>query len=81
VSFGGLNSTISLPNYMSHASIPKNLRAGKIIPSDLVRLSVGVEDVEDLLDDLGHAFEAACAQREVAVDSYPTISRDLAVNA
>ncbi len=59
VSFGGVNSTISLPNYMSHASIPPHLRQQKTIPADLVRISVGAEDVEDLLDDLGAAFETA----------------------
>jgi cystathionine beta-lyase len=59
VSFGGVNSTISLPNYMSHASIPQHLRQQKSIPADLVRISVGAEDVEDLIDDLGAAFELA----------------------
>jgi cystathionine beta-lyase len=59
VSFGGVNSTISLPNYMSHASIPAHLRQQKTIPADLVRISVGAEDVEDLLDDLGAALETA----------------------
>ena len=59
VSFGGVNSTISLPNYMSHASIPAHLRQQKSIPADLVRISVGVEDVDDLVDDLSQAFEIA----------------------
>lgn len=72
VSFGGVNSTISLPNYMSHASIPQHLRQQKSIPADLVRISVGAEDVEDLLDDLNQAFEFASQQnvgaRAVAAD-------------
>jgi cystathionine beta-lyase len=72
VSFGGVNSTISLPNYMSHASIPQHLRQQKSIPADLVRVSVGAEDVEDLLDDLNQAFEFASQQnigaRAVAAD-------------
>lgn len=59
VSFGGVNSTISLPNYMSHASIPAHLRQQKTIPADLVRISVGAEDVDDLLDDLQQAFIVA----------------------
>ena len=63
VSFGGVNSTISLPNYMSHASIPAHLRQQKSIPTDLVRLSVGAEDVEDLIDDLGQALEIATRQQ------------------
>jgi cystathionine beta-lyase len=62
VSFGSVNSTISLPNYMSHASIPANLRQLKGIPADLVRISVGAEDVGDLIDDLGQAFEFASRQ-------------------
>ncbi len=59
VSFGGVNSTISLPNYMSHASIPANVRQQKSIPADLVRISVGAEDVQDLIDDLSQAIELA----------------------
>ncbi|MGB9258503.1 MAG: cystathionine beta-lyase [Candidatus Korobacteraceae bacterium] len=62
VSFGGVNSTISLPNYMSHASIPAHLRQQKSIPADLVRISVGVEDVDDLVDDLSQAFEIAARE-------------------
>ncbi len=72
VSFGGVNSTISLPNYMSHASIPVHLRQQKSIPTDLVRISVGVEDIDDLVDDLRQAFEVAARQglssRVVAAD-------------
>jgi cystathionine beta-lyase len=59
VSFGGVNSTISLPNYMSHASIPEHLRSQKQIPQDLVRISVGIEAIEDLKADLDQAFTAA----------------------
>jgi len=72
VSFGGVNSTISLPNYMSHASIPQHLRQQKSIPADLVRVSVGAEDVDDLVDDLSQAFEFASQEnvgaRAVAAD-------------
>ncbi len=72
VSFGGVNSTISLPNYMSHASIPAHLRQQKSIPADLVRISVGAEDVDDLIDDLSQAFEIAAHRnaslRAVAAD-------------
>jgi cystathionine beta-lyase len=65
VSFGGVNSTISLPNYMSHASIPAHLRQQKAIPSDLVRISVGAEDVGDLLEDLSQAFDVAAKRNEL----------------
>lgn len=61
VSFGGVNSTVSLPNYMSHASIPEHLRTQKQIPRDLVRLSVGIEAVADLVADLETAFITAAS--------------------
>ena len=57
VSFGSVGSTISLPCRMSHASIPGALRDRLGPPSDLVRISVGIEDVDDLIDDLKEAFE------------------------
>jgi cysteine-S-conjugate beta-lyase len=56
VSFGSVGSTISLPCRMSHASIPSALRDRLGPPADLVRLSVGIEDVDDLLEDLERAF-------------------------
>lgn len=49
VSFGSVSSLISLPCYMSHASIPADVRAARGLPDDLVRISVGIEDPEDLL--------------------------------
>lgn len=56
VSFGSVGSTISLPCRMSHASIPLALRDRIGPPADLVRLSVGIEDVDDLIDDLSRAL-------------------------
>jgi cystathionine beta-lyase len=56
VSFGSVGSTISLPCRMSHASIPGPLRERLAPPPDLVRISVGIEDVDDLIDDLNRAF-------------------------
>lgn len=52
VSFGSLTSTISLPFNMSHASIPEDVRKTRRFTPDLVRLSVGIEGVEDLWGDL-----------------------------
>jgi hypothetical protein len=49
VSFGSVASLISLPCYMSHASIPAAVRAARGLPDDLVRISVGIEDAGDLL--------------------------------
>ena len=63
VSFGGVNSTISLPGCMSHASIPAAVRARRALPDDLVRISAGIEDPEDLIGDLSQAMEVAAAQR------------------
>lgn len=61
VSFGSVGSSISLPCRMSHASIPTELRGRLGPPVDLVRLSVGIEDAEDLIADLTSAIEGAVA--------------------
>jgi len=58
VSFGSVGSTISLPCRMSHASIPAALRGQLAPPEDLIRLSVGIEDVDDLIEDLKTALKA-----------------------
>jgi cystathionine beta-lyase len=58
VSFGSVGSSISLPCRMSHASIPEELRGRLGPPADLIRLSIGIEDVDDLLADLMQALEA-----------------------
>lgn len=55
VSFGCVNSLISMPCKMSHASISPEVRAARKIPEDLIRLSVGIETVDDLIDDLDQA--------------------------
>jgi cystathionine beta-lyase len=62
VSFGSVGSSISLPCHMSHASVPAELRDRLAPPADLVRLSVGIEDPDDLLEDLEEAFAAAGTQ-------------------
>jgi len=59
VSFGSVNSSISLPCYMSHASIPESMRSRLAPPPDLIRLSIGIEDVDDVISDLTQAFESA----------------------
>lgn len=73
VSFGSVGSTISLPCRMSHASIPSALRDRLAPPSDLVRLSVGIEDPSDLLEDLERAFvlSARGKQLEAAYNTRP----------
>src|SRR5574341_1075655 len=64
VSFGSVGSTISLPYRMSHASIPPALKHSLAPPPDLVRLSVGIEDVNDLTEDLHQAFAVAAQPKE-----------------
>ena len=52
VSFGSVGSRISMPCRMSHASIPAEVRRARALPEDLVRLSIGLEDPEDLVEDI-----------------------------
>ncbi|KAH8920513.1 cystathionine beta-l [Atractiella rhizophila] len=61
VSFGCVNSLISMPCLMSHASIDPAVRAARNLPEDLIRLCVGIEDVEDLIEDLEAALIEAGA--------------------
>jgi cystathionine gamma-lyase / homocysteine desulfhydrase len=56
-SLGAVESLISVPARMTHASIPIERRAELGITDGLVRISVGLEDVEDLIDDLNQALE------------------------
>ncbi|MDR7078000.1 cystathionine gamma-lyase/homocysteine desulfhydrase [Neobacillus niacini] len=56
-SLGAVESLISVPARMTHASIPVERRAELGITEGLVRISVGLEDVEDLIDDLKQALD------------------------
>ncbi len=56
-SLGGVESLISHPASMTHASIPDDRRATLGITEGVIRLSCGVEDVDDLLEDLEQAWE------------------------
>lgn len=55
-SLGAVESLISVPAKMTHASIPKERRAELGITDGLIRISVGVEDIDDLLEDLNQAL-------------------------
>ena len=55
-SLGGVESLIEHPALMTHASVPAEVRKDLGIEDGLVRLSVGIESVEDLLDDLNQAL-------------------------
>lgn len=55
-SLGGVESLISSPSAMTHASIPAESRKKTGIRDDLIRLSVGIEDADDLIEDLGRSL-------------------------
>jgi cystathionine gamma-lyase len=57
-SLGGVESLIEHPAIMTHASIPKETREELGIKDNLIRLSVGIENVEDLIQDLDQAFKS-----------------------
>ena len=52
-----MESLISVPALMTHASIPKEVREKEGIEDGLIRLSVGIEDTEDLVADLKQALD------------------------
>ena len=56
-SLGGVESLVCHPASMTHASIPKEVRDRVGITDGLIRLSIGIEDIEDLLTDLEQAIE------------------------
>ena len=55
-SLGGVESLIGHPASMTHASVPREMRERMGLTDSLVRLSVGIEDVDDLIADLGQAL-------------------------
>ncbi len=56
-SLGGVESLISHPSSMTHGSIPKDVREKAGLKDSLIRLSMGVEDIQDLIDDLEQALQ------------------------
>ena len=56
-SLGGIESLINHPASMTHASIPREERIKNGLTDSLIRLSIGIEDVEDLIQDLDHALQ------------------------
>ena len=58
-SLGGVESLIEHPAIMTHASVPADRRAALGIADGFIRLSVGIEELDDLRDDLDRAFAAA----------------------
>ncbi len=66
-SLGGVESLISVPARMTHGSIPKEERERRGVTDGLVRLSVGIEGKDDLIDDLRAALDAT---RDLAVSAH-----------
>ena len=58
-SLGGVESLVCHPATMTHASIPRNIREKVGITDNLIRLSIGIEHIDDLLADLNQAIEAS----------------------
>lgn len=58
ISLGGVDSIISYPANMSHAAMPEEERTARGISTALVRLSVGLEDADDLIADLAQALDS-----------------------
>jgi cystathionine gamma-synthase len=66
-SLGGVESLVSIPVLTSHAMIPAKTRAEMGVTEQMVRLSVGIENADDLIADLEHALEAVGAPQQVQV--------------
>lgn len=58
-SLGGYESLAELPSIMTHASVPEDQRVLLGITDSLIRISVGLEDPEDLINDLKQALDAS----------------------
>ena len=56
VSFGSTRSSASLPGHGSHAAVPESERTAAGLVPELVRLSIGLEDPRDLIEDLARAL-------------------------
>ncbi|WYZ42810.1 hypothetical protein EsH8_VI_000509 [Colletotrichum jinshuiense] len=63
-SLGGVESLVELPSSMTHAGIPKDQREAVGVFDDLVRISCGVEDAEDLRRDVLQALDKAVAEQQ-----------------
>ena len=68
-SLGGVESLVSIPVLTSHAMISAEQRAEMGVTEQMVRLSVGIESVEDQIEDLERALEAISSRAGVPVGS------------
>jgi cystathionine beta-lyase/cystathionine gamma-synthase len=67
VSLGGVDSLVTIPRYSSHAMISEEQRQKMGVSDSLIRLSVGIENVDDLIADLEQALAAVSAQHHAHV--------------
>jgi cystathionine beta-lyase len=75
VSFGCVNSLISMPCRMSHASIDAKTRKERAMPEDIIRLCVGIEDCDDLIDDLSRAVSVEAKFSKIVADADSFLAR------
>jgi cystathionine beta-lyase/cystathionine gamma-synthase len=73
-SLGGVDSLISEPRYTSHASLSSEARAALGVPDGFLRVSVGIEDLRDLIADVAHALGAAAATAPVGGAAAPRLA-------
>ena len=66
-SLGSVESVVSIPVLTSHAMIPAEERAKMGVTEQMIRLSVGIENADDLIADLEHALKAVAAPQRVTV--------------
>jgi len=66
-SLGGVESLVSIPVLTSHLTLPPEERKRIGITEQMIRLSVGIENGDDLIADLEHALEAVAARERVTV--------------
>ena len=65
---GGVESLVELPSSMTHAGIPRDQREAVGVFDDLVRVSCGVEDAEDLKNDVLQAIDKAVGVTKVVAN-------------
>jgi len=66
-SLGGVESLVSIPVLTSHLTVPREEREKVGITEQMIRLSVGIENADDLIADLEHALAAVAARQQVPV--------------
>ena len=77
VSLGAVESLAELPARMTHFELPREERLKVGITDELIRLSVGIEDVNDLIEDLGQALEKAYESLDNEHDSTEGIDQQI----